>query len=187
MIGVLTLVGLFSGGSLALVYKTASPAIERHRLEELKKAIFLVLPGAVAYKEDPREQKILYEGFDRDNNSVGFAFKCSGNGFQGKIEMMVGVDHSLETLTGMVVLYQIETPGLGNKIAFDDFQDQFKGLSAIPEIEYIKNVKPQKPNQIQAITAATISSVAVIKIINRSLSEHKTVYKNQIRTDNISG
>lgn len=177
MLAALTMVGLFSGGSLSLVYRATMPAIERHRLEDLKKAIFLVLPGAAEYKEESKDKKTLYEGFDEQGNSVGYAFKCSGNGFQGKIEMMVGVDKTFSNLKGMVVLYQIETPGLGNKIAFDDFQDQFKGLSALPEIEYIKNVKPQKPNQIQAITAATISSVAVVKIINRSLPEIKGIFK----------
>ncbi len=176
MLAALTMVGLFSGGSLSLVYRAAMPSIERHRLEDLKKAIFLVLPGSAEYKEESKGKFTLYEGIDEKGNSVGYAFKCSGNGFQGKIEMMVGVDRSYETLKGMVVLYQIETPGLGNKIAFDDFQNQFRELSAIPEIEYIKYIKPQKPNQIQAITAATISSVAVIKIINRSLQEVKKTF-----------
>lgn len=177
MVGVLTAVGLFSGGSLSMVYRAAMPAIERHQLEDLKKGIFLVLPGAAEYKEQVKGKNTLYEGIDKDGKSVGFAFKCSGNGFQGKIEMMVGVNDAFDTLTGMVVLSQIETPGLGNKITFDAFQDQFKGLSAVPQIEYVKSIKPQKPNQIQAITAATISSVAVVKILNRSLKEFKEIFK----------
>ncbi len=176
MLAVLTVVGLFSGGSLSLVYQAATPAIEKHRLESLKKAIFLVLPGAVRYEEETKDKLTIYKGFNENGNIVGYAFNCSGNGFQGKIEMMVGANQSFDTLKGMVVLYQIETPGLGNKIAFDEFQDQFKGLSALPRIEYIKNVKPQKPNQIQAITAATISSVAVVKIINRSMEEFKAAF-----------
>lgn len=177
MLFVLTTIGLISGGSLAGVYKASFPLIEKHRLEELKKAIFDVLPEAKSYRELEKDGLKVYQGLDDNNNPVGIAFEAEGNGFQAKISMMVGIDNQFEKLKGMKVLYQIETPGLGNKIEFDEFRNQFKGLSVKPQIEYVKNKKPQKPNEIQAITAATISSVAVVKILNKEIKKISETFK----------
>ncbi len=174
---VLTCIGLISGGSLAGVYKISYPLIEKNRIAELKKAIFDVLPEAKSYKELERNGLKAYYGLDSEENPVGIAFEASGNGFQAKIVMMVGIDNEFEKLKGMKVLQQIETPGLGNKIEFDEFRDQFKGLSATPQIEYVKNKKPEKPNQIQAITAATISSDAVVKILNKEIKVMSKTFK----------
>ncbi len=177
MLVVLTTIGLVSGGSLAGVYKASAPLIEKHRLEELKKSIFDVLPEAKSYKELEKDGLKVYQGLDENDNSVGIAFEAGGNGYQGKIDIMVGIDNQFEKLKGMKVLYHIETPGLGNKIEFDDFRNQFKGLSVRPQIEYVKNKKPQKPNEIQAITAATISSVAIVKMLNKEIKKISEIFK----------
>lgn len=177
MLLVLTSIGIISGGALSVVYKAAFPRIERHRLEELKRAIFVVLPDAKDYKTLEKNGLQVYRGIDETGNPVGIAFEAKGNGFQGKITMMVGMDNRFERLTGMLVLDQIETPGLGARIAGDKFQKQFKGLSISPDIAYVKNKKPGKPNEIQAITAATISSKAVIKILNRQIKEITGTFK----------
>ena len=179
MLVTLTTIGLVSGGSLAGVYKKSFPLIEKHRLEALKKAIFDVLPDAKSYKELNKDGIKVYQGLDDKNNPVGIAFEAEGNGFQAKISMMAGIDNQFEKLKGMKVLYQIETPGLGNKIEFDDFRNQFKGLEVKPQIGYVKNKKPDKPNEIQAITAATISSVAVIKILNKEIKNIEKTFKSK--------
>lgn len=178
MLIVLTSIGLISGGALAGVYKAAFPLIEKNRIEELKKAIFEVLPEAKTYEELEKNGLKVYRGIGEKGEPVGMAFEAKGNGFQAKIVMMVGIDNKFEKLKGMKVLYQIETPGLGNKIEFDDFRNQFKGLSVLPEIGYVKNRKPDKPNEIQAITAATISSVAVVKILNKQIKKMSETFKD---------
>lgn len=177
LIVVLTSIGLISGGSLAGVYKLAHPLIEKNRLIELKKAIFEVLPEAKSYKESEKNGLKAYYGLDDKEMPVGIAFEAQGNGFQAKIVMMVGIDNEFEKLKGMKVLYQIETPGLGNKIENESFSMQFRGLSVNPVIEYVKNKKPEKPNEIQAITAATISSSAVVKILNKEIKRMSKTFK----------
>ncbi len=171
MIVVLTATAVLSGGILALVYKKAEPLIEANRLRELKKAIFLVLPEAKDYKTVEKKGFNIYIGIDENGSQVGYAFVATGPGFQGKIKMMVGLANDMKTLTGMKVLEQVETPGLGNRISEDTFQGQFKGLSTEPEITYVKNKKPEKPNEIQAITGATISSKSVVAIVNKELKK----------------
>ena len=88
---------------------------------------------------------------------------------------MVGLTPDLEKITGVAVLEQAETPGLGGRIAEKGFQDQFKGIVTDPAVGWVKNKAPEKDTDIQAVTGATISSRSVVTIINRSIAEIKQV------------
>ena len=169
----LTIIGVLSGVILAGVFNIANPLILINKEKELKEAIFVVLPGAVAYdtieKDFQKKPLIIYRGVGADGKPVGIAFKADGVGFQGNIVLMVGLDMDYLKLKGIKVLEQLETPGLGNRINEPEFEGQFAGVDIKPRVEYIKYRKPEKPNQIQAITGATISSEAVVKNINRAV------------------
>ncbi len=172
MILVLTLTAVFVGGMLAGFFKFVEPKIEENRLREERQAVFSVLPNVADYRViekriDKKDVVKIFRGVDKDGKLVGYAFLASGPGFQGIITMMVGLNVDMKHLTGLKVLEQVETPGLGDKIREKWFEDQFKELSIEPKIEYIKNRKPEKPNQIQAITGATITTKAVANIINK--------------------
>jgi len=171
MLAVLAVIGGLSGGLLAGVYRIAKPLIEEQRAKALEEAVFTVLPEAVDYRRLEKEGVVLYQGLDTTGEPVGLAFTASGGGYQGEIILMVGVDNNLTRSTGMTVLENVETPGLGGKITGKSFQDQFKGLLVVPEIELVKGKKPERDNQVQAITGATISSQAIVEIINKRLSE----------------
>jgi len=170
IIAVLSITGIFSGAVLAGAFQNFNPLIQEKRRETLKKAIFEVLPEAKKYKIVRKNGLTLYEGSDAQGDPVGIAFEAVGSGYQGKIRMMVGLDDELRKIRGMVVMEQVETPGLGGKIEEAKFQNQFGGLEIRPpKIEYVKNMRPEKPNQIEAITGATISSRAVVETINQSV------------------
>lgn len=169
----LTVIGLLSGISLALVYQKANPRILYNKEQELKAAIFVVLPEAKDYvlleKGEGEEHIVIYKGVGDAGEPVGIAFKANGVGYAGNIGLMVGLNMDYLTLSGIRILDQLETPGLGNRIKEPEFEGQFVGIDIKPRIEYIKNRKPDKPNQIQAITGATISSDAVVKNINNAV------------------
>lgn len=193
MILVLTIITMFAGGLLSTWDGVTKPHIEAYRLQELKKAISEVLPAYDHYDEITRDGVILYVGKAAGSDEpVGIAFEAVGNGFQGKVAMMVGIDKDFSRLTGIKILEQIETPGLGTKIVEDPtnkqdrfwFPNQFKQLLVDPEIEVIKNVKPSKPNEIQAITGATISSRAVVTILNDNIKKAKLAYTQAAGTSN---
>jgi len=171
MIIVLTVIGLISGGILAFVYQWSLPKIVQNQIRETDAAVYKVLPNIVSYKKVVKEELVYFKGFDKRGGWVGTAILCEGNGYQGEIRLMVGMNADLSKFTGMVILEQVETPGLGAKIAEKKFQDQFRGLAARPPIEYVKGAAPEKPNQIQAITGATISSRAVVDIINKTVKQ----------------
>ncbi|HHL40332.1 MAG TPA: RnfABCDGE type electron transport complex subunit G [Deltaproteobacteria bacterium] len=177
MIAVLTLTAVIVGGVLAGAYQALAPKIEANRIEEERRAIYAVLGDIASYETIEREVTTpkgpetirIFKGVDSNGNPLGYAFLAEGPGFAAVIKMMVGLNVDGATLTGLKVIEQLETPGLGNKIAEDKFQDQFKGLAIKPKIEYLKNRKPEKPYQIQAITGATISSKAVVDALNARL------------------
>lgn len=177
MILCLVVTAVAVGGALAGFYQLVSPRIEANRLADEKRAIFSVIDGAAGYDTTTVEVAdgaemvpvSIFTGFDSEGNVLGFAFLAKGAGFAGTISMMVGLNIDKEHLSGLKVIEQIETPGLGNKIAMEPFQGQFRGLLIRPKITYVKNKKAEKENEIQAITGATISSVVVVKTINETL------------------
>ncbi len=187
---VLMVVGAVSGMVLAGTEKLTRPLIEQHKQEELKQSIFEVIPGAETYEEVVSGDFRVFKGLNENNEVAGYAFLAEGPGFQGNIRMIAGIGADLETLLGMRVLEQLETPGLGAKIAEEtpkqDFYEQFQGLdpewtaddtiqdeqgvaNAADFLTYVKNQQPDDPNEIQAITGATISSAAVVEIMNTYL------------------
>ena len=171
MIAALALIGIISGALLSQISGWAEPQIAVHRQEATEHAIYLVLPGAKDYKKIETVDYELYEALDGSGNSVGYALPIEGNGFQGKIRLMVGVKDDLKQVTGLKILEQVETPGLGAKVSEDNFTKQFTGISSVPQVEWVKGVAPSKDNEIQAITGATISSKSVVAIINDGLAQ----------------
>ncbi|RLC34105.1 MAG: electron transporter RnfG [Candidatus Nealsonbacteria bacterium] len=171
MVLVLSIVGMISGASLVGVYKYTQPKIEQNKKEEIRRAIFEVIPQAKSYKTIVKEDKLIYQGLDSSGNLVGYAFTGEGPGYQGTIEIMIGMDSHLNKVTGIQILESVETPGLGAKITSKAFRDQFRALVVLPLIELIKRKKVERPNQIQAITGATISSQAVVDILNKTIKE----------------
>jgi electron transport complex protein RnfG len=188
MILVLTSLTMISGGLLSYWDGFTRPKIEAYRLQELKKAITEVLPPNDNYDEIKGKGMTLYVGKKAGQpNPVGIAFEAVGNGFQGKVAIMVGVTPDFSHINAIKILEQIETPGLGTKIVDDPtnkqdrywFSNQFKNLSVEPQIEVVKNMKPSKPNEIQAITGATISSRSVAKILTDQVNVAKSIYQSK--------
>jgi len=165
MIATLTLIGILSGGLLSQVSNWAAPHIERHMQEAIRRAIETVQPDGVRSEKVATDRLELYRVFDREDKPAGYAMSVTGNGFTDKITLMVGVSEDLESITGIEILRQTDTPGLGAKIVEPEFKDKFKDLRAVPQIVCTKSDKPG-PNEIQAITAATITSQAVVDIVN---------------------
>ena len=169
MVFILTLFACISGGVLSVVYMFSSPFIEANMLNEQRNSIFLVVPGVKEYDEKIKDEIVYYECKDTSGTVVGIALPAHGNGYQGVIKLMVGLTPDLTRITGIRVLEQVETPGLGGRISEEVFQEQFGDISSQPEVEYVKNQEPEKDNEIRAITGATISSRSVVAIINKNI------------------
>ena len=171
MIAVLTVLGLLSGAALVFIYKYASPRIAANEKKELENAIYKIFPQGKSYTTKKIGEDDIYSVKDSKGKFLGYAFEASGNGYQGEIDILVGMQPDLTALVGIEVLNSQETPGLGQEITTPKFEGQFNGLKVAPEISYVKNQKPQNPNEIEAITGATVSSKAVVTILNDKIEE----------------
>lgn len=177
MLAVLTIIGVISGGLLSQISIWSKPKIAAHRELETKNAIFQVLPEGKSFTKMETANLEVYSVFDDSGKLIGYAVPFEGNGFQGKIRMMAGLTSDLDKVTGLQVLEQVETPGLGTKIVEDPsqkedpywFPNQFKEVETQPMIGVVKNQKPVNKYDIQAITGATISSKAVVQIMNQGI------------------
>lgn len=119
----------------------------------------------------------IYQAFDANESSVGFAFEAVGAGFADKIKIVIAVDGKFERFFGFKVLSSSETPGFGSKIAEDDpasnedLVDEFKDAPA-GEVKLVRTGKRREDkseandDEIIAITGATVSSEAVVRIFN---------------------
>ena len=183
MIVVLTIIAALSGSVLSMWDGVTAPKIAANRLKVLKQAISMVLPEYDHYDElQIREDIILYIGKDTTGAPVGIAFKAKGNGFSPDLTIMVGINPEFSRLTGIEILEQTETPGLGNKIEDGWFKDQFIGqIIDEQETVVVKNIKPSDPTRgIQAISGATISSKAVVNIIRDKIATVNALYNQKV-------
>ena len=128
------------------------------------------------------EQNKLYEQFSKDykqinkgrikiwqrvNNSSILAYEASGSGMWAEITLVFVVDTSKKQLFGLRVTEQKETPGVGSRIAEEEFCSQFNSLAYENEIK------------VDAITGATTSSKSVEKLLNKALTRQLSLKKEK--------
>lgn len=116
----------------------------------------------------------IYDAIDGSGKSIGYVIKTSTGGYAAQIEVITGISAE-GSLTGMKVVKNSETPGLGTLAAEPKFQDQYKDKSTDSAIEVVKSAP--KDNEILALTGATITSKAVTKGVNSAVEASKLVSK----------
>lgn len=185
-------VGACCGLLIVATYQLTLPIIEQNKAEELKAAIFDVLPDAttstafrleesgafVAVDGDNQEGRRVYAGYDGDGNLAGVAVEAQGMGYQDVIRLIYGYAPGKQAIVGIRVLESKETPGLGDKIETDrDFLENFvrldvsladDGSELAHPIVPVKHGEKSNPWEVDGITGATISSKAIANILNAS-------------------
>ncbi len=167
--------GLSFGAMLAAAQMSLSDRIGENENAALNQAIREVVPGTV------KTEEVTPEGFDgtvfkclnESNRPVGWAVQAEGGGFVDKIKLVAGIDVKGESILGVKVIDNKETPGLGNKILGPEWIGQYKDLDTGRKIEVVKGPRNKEANEIQAITGATWSSRYVTDIVNKLAKELK--------------
>lgn len=173
------LLALCYGGALAGVETTLGPKIDENKKNET----YDVIPRLVSGAEKSRTVEMLLTGATGDEKKVykavgsggehlGWVLPAGGQGFADRIEVLVGLDPTASTITGLYVLDQKETPGLGDYIAGIDFRGRFENTPTDRKLEIVKG-DPTAPHEVRAITGATISSQSVADIVNRAIAAFK--------------
>ena len=172
------------GAAMAGVHLALNDGIQANKRNETYDQIPRLIPGASKDRVEVGEfsvdvggaevERTFYRACAPDGETtVGYMLRSSGMGYVDKIEVLIGVDAMVKNITGIYVLAQIETPGLGSKIRTKDFMSKFERKSTTMGIFAMKTAPLPESNDIQAITSATISSQAVCSIVNRAVREFR--------------
>lgn len=174
MIITLATIGIISALLLSFVYEWTTPYIQANQAQARKQAINEVLPNVEEVEEVGKNGSVFYEGYDAEGNQIGVAFQNSGGGYNGIIEIMIGVDLESNKIYKISVLEHQETPGLGARITESQFKSNFEDK---PFGDYnVVKTPPSEEMQVQAIAGATISSVSTTRIIEDALDKINSAY-----------
>ena len=158
---------VFYGGALATVQTALSGKIAENKKRETYDVIPALVPGAevsktaeVVLEGEDGDEVWAYQVFSADGAHAGWVVPTSGQGFADRIELLVGLDAECSVITGIYVLGQKETPGLGDYITGEEFRNRFRNKPTVRPLEVVK-AEPAAESEIRELTGATISSESV--------------------------
>lgn len=158
------------GAALATVDSTLGPLIKENKQKATLAQVPQLVPGADSGQMAQAGGKTVYKA-TAGGKHVGWVVPTKGAGFADVIEILIGLDEKAAKITGLYVLDQKETPGLGDKIRDPKWRDQFTGKSFDGKLAVVPSGAAGE--QVNAVTGATISSVAVTDIVNRASADFK--------------
>jgi Na+-transporting NADH:ubiquinone oxidoreductase subunit C len=94
-----------------------------------------------------------------------YVIPTQGPGLWGTISIMAGFGEDLKTFSGIAIVSQNETPGLGARIEEPWFTDQFKGK--IAPFTLVEEGTASKDGEVDAITGATRTSEYFKNLVNQ--------------------
>ena len=159
----ITLVVFISVILLSFTESFTGPIVEKRLRQQVVDQMMDIFPNIDDFDYDEEiDIYILYTG----GESIGYAFLAVGAGYGGDISILVGLEDS-QTVKGVIILAQTETPGIGTRAMEPAFLDQFSGL-AISDIAFEKDGGLIKRD---SVTGATVSSSAIIKAVKETAME----------------
>ena len=157
---ILGIISFVAAVLLSLTYILTKPIIAQQELNSERESISAFLPNIDKIEKIENEGKVYYKCYSQ-GRLIGYGLVIFAPGYSSEIKVMIAVDKQ-KIIKGIKVLEQQETPGLGSKIAEDEFTEQFKNKKA-EELILGEN--------IDAISGATISSEAVIETVEKRVQE----------------
>ena len=162
--GTLLLITAIVAAAMAGVNMITAPIIAELNEAKTQAAINAVLPGGgdeIAFTDDTGLVTKVYK------SATGYAVQVTPAGFDGTIDMMVGIDNEGKIL-GISIISHTETAGLGavaaaKTSAGENFRGQFVGMSGSV------GTAKRGTGTLDAITGATITSEAVCVGVNAAL------------------
>jgi len=177
---------LLYGGGLAVVQTALSSKIAENKRNETYRVIPVLVDGAdqtqtveLIVSGESGKSVLVYRAAGSDGKHVGWVVPAGGQGFADRIEVLIGLDAGVSTITGLYVLAQKETPGLGDYITGEEFRNRFRNKPVDESLVVVKS-DAGAPNEIRALTGATISSESVSGIVNAALSNLRTALRREL-------
>ncbi len=157
---------------LGLTNSVTEPAIELNRKRELERALHTVVKQGTAGEEVPVEEHRIVRGyypvFSEDGEIMGYALRLVGMGYGGDMDMLANFNLSGEVL-GVVLMNNLETPGLGKKAEKPEYLEKFIGTGT--RDRKVPTRKDQlSRDQADAVTGATITFMGIAKALEAGSS-----------------
>lgn len=178
---ILLLFSVFAAGILGFTNKVTSPIIEQREKEETEKAYREIIADADEFKEfdaaklaeiQKTNNKVVdIVKAEKGGTPVGVLITTNGGGYGGDITIMTGVKEG--KIVAIKVLKHKETPDIGTKIENEDFQAEFKDLSATENVKLVATKKDAQ--DVEKITGSTVSSKGVIAAVNLAIDTYKEI------------
>ncbi len=187
---VLLIVALISAASLAALYSVTKPKKDAMQKALVEEALKIVIPDADSFEEVTKDiggEKFSFRIAKKGGYAIGYVATGAASGYSSVLQVMVGVDLNF-VIKGVKVLYQKETPGLGDKVEALDSKRTWGtvitgtspdegGLRPWFQTQFDEQQAPVAVNKdggvIEAITGATISSRAVCSAVNDAVEKIK--------------
>lgn len=163
---VLLIIAAISAGVLAKVNDMTAPVIEANAMKAVNEARKEVLPGAASFDGEILKSGNFefVPGADESGATMGYVVTVAEPGYAGDINFVLGFDVD-GTITGLNIISNTETPGLGSKITEPGWLSLWKGRDS--EYKFEKSV--------DAFAGATISPEAVYNGMMRALKAYGEV------------
>jgi len=172
--------------ALVSVDKYTAPLIEKNKTRKLHLSILKALD--VTFSEDKVDEAFEENVVTKKQAETNFyiakaggdiAFEVKGSGLWGPIHGVIALKSNLESIKGITLIHQEETPGLGGRIGESDFLDKFKSKMVSPPLIIQSPGKATEKNEVDGITGATLSCKAFEQILNSEIEKYVSIFKEQ--------
>ena len=177
MIVFVLVLGTILTTALVAVNYLTTPVIEYNEQIATKSSIL----GALGIRFGPGEveQTFANNVEQRERNGTIYyvaengdiAFPYSGSGLWGPIEGIIAIQPDFQTLGGITISRQEETPGLGSRITEAQYLAQFQGKRFSEGLRLVQPGRADRDNEIDSITGATMTTDTFIQILNANIRD----------------
>ena len=166
-----------AAGILAFSNDMTAPIIAEREREEAFGAFYEIFPDADDFVEV--EADILaevqstntningiMEAKSADGSTIGYTFQAVGGGYGGDINVIIGIENTENTISGISIGTHGETPNIGDVIVEPSFTDTYKGKTTTEPLVAVAS--PSAENEVITISGATVSSYGVLAAVNEA-------------------
>ena len=184
MILFVLILGSVLSTALVSVNAYTAPLIEKNKAMKLRVSILKAM--GIAYFENKVDETFFGNVITNEQGGREFyvaktsrdiAFEIYGPGLWGPIHGIIALGPDLKTIKGITIIHQEETPGLGGRIAEEDFLDRFEAKQVFPRPMIRPPGKASGNNEVDGITGATLSCKAFEEILNSEIKKYVSVIK----------
>ncbi len=166
---------------LSALYLSTQERVEENELFFLRRSVLdaarISHDGSVDSVQSLYESSVSESGetyrISKDGSDPITVVQRTGPGLWGPITVMIGFS-SPDMLSGISIVSQNETPGLGARIEEPWFTAQFAGKSG--PFTLVEEGTSDADGEVDAITGATRTSRYFRDIVNRAVSDGQSIY-----------